>query len=161
MFLVRNSVCVRACNSVCVRTCVRACACMCVCVCVYVFLAICNRSAACVDVATVTTECVKTNMLECNRTGVRVHIYSFPVPLRGIRRGTRSSRASIAIEERGIQVNSRYNDSGYNIIPVCTYKLLWFRTKHDHSHTILDVYNIFRYNIILVITTKINRPTGS
>ena len=23
-----------------------------------------------------------------------------------------------------IQVNSRYNDSGYNIIPVCTYKLL-------------------------------------
>ena len=30
-----------------------------------------------------------------------------------------------------IQVNSRYNDSGYNIIPVCTYKLLWSRTKHD------------------------------
>ena len=61
---------------------------------------------------------------------------------------------------KSIQVNSRYNDSGYNIIPVCTYKLLWSRTKHDHSHTILDVYNI-RYNIILVITTKINRPTGS
>ena len=60
-----------------------------------------------------------------------------------------------------IQVNSRYNDSGYNITPVCTYKLLWSRTKHDHSHTILDVYNIIRYNIILVITTKINRPTGS
>ena len=60
-----------------------------------------------------------------------------------------------------LQVNSRYNDSGYNIIPVCTYKLLWSRTKHDHSHTILDVYNIIRYNIILVITTKINRPTGS
>ena len=60
-----------------------------------------------------------------------------------------------------VQVNSRYNDSGYNIIPVCTYKLLWSRTKHDLSHTILDVYNIIRYNIILVITTKINRPTGS
>ena len=60
-----------------------------------------------------------------------------------------------------VQVNSRYNDSGYNIIPVCTYKLLWSRTKHDHSHTILDVYYIIRYNIILVITTKINRPTGS
>ena len=60
-----------------------------------------------------------------------------------------------------IQVNSRYNDSGYTIIPVCTYKLLWSRTKHDHSHTILGVYNIIRYNIILVITTKINRPTGS
>ena len=80
--------------------------CVCVYVCVHVcvpgvFLAICNRSAAGVDVATVTTECVKTNKLECNRTGVRVRIYSFPVPLRGVRRGTRSSRASIAIEERG------------------------------------------------------------
>ena len=86
--------------------CMRVHVCVCVCVCVCVFLAICNRSAACVDVATVTTECVKTNMLECNRTGVRVHIYSFPVPLRGrvsrIQMGTRSSPASIAIEERGI-----------------------------------------------------------
>ena len=73
--------CVRACNSVCVRACVRVHVCVCVHVCVPgVFLVICNRSAACVDLAAVTTECVKTNMLECNRTGVRVHIYSFPVP---------------------------------------------------------------------------------
>ena len=53
-----------------------------------------------------------------------------------------------------LQVNSRYNDSGYNIIPVCTYKLLWSRTKHDLSHTILDVYNIIRYNIILVTVIR-------